>query len=216
VSRALPTVIVFAAVLVAGVVPGLWTGRWEPTTDLEAAAARMAQVPLVVGDWEGQDLPINSREVAAAQATGILRRQYVHRQTRAVVTLALVCGRPGPVSVHTPDVCYRGSGFEEQGREFRTEPLGASGDKFIVRRFVKSTVAVPEHLRVFYGWSAGGAWEAPENPRLTFARQPVLYKLYAIRQLAQPNESAADDPALEFLVALLPALRPALFPAAGG
>jgi hypothetical protein len=218
VFRTLPTVVVFAAVLVAGAVPGLWTGRWEPSTDLDAAAARMAQIPKVVGDWEGRDQALNPRELAAAQATGMLRRQYVHRKTRATVSLLLVCGRPGPVAVHTPDVCYLGSGFEEEGKESREKPVppGDRGDQFIVRRFGKPVAAVPVHLRIFYGWSADGAWQAPENPRLAYARQPVLYKLYAVRELARADEPAADDPAQEFLGALLPVARPALFPAAGG
>lgn len=208
--RALPSLTVFAAVLTAGVVPGLWTGRWTESTSLEEAAARLAQVPPTVGEWDGRDLPVNPREQAAAQASGYLSRRYVHRRTGAVVSLALLCGRPGPISVHTPDICYAGSGYEEVGAPTRCAIPDSPGDHLWARQFRKAAAVPVQHLRVLYGWSAAGAWEAPDNPRLTFARRPALYKLYAIRELAGPGEALDDDPALDLLRALAPPLRAAL------
>ena len=54
-------------------------------------------------------------------------------------------------------------------------------------------------------------WVIPENPRLTFAGLPVLYKLYLIREDAGTGEPNAPDPCVEFMRELLPQLNRTLF-----
>jgi hypothetical protein len=195
------------------VVSGLWTNRWAPARDLEAAAARLALTPETVGDWDARPREMSEREKEGAQVNGAILRDYVNRKTGSTVSLMLLCGRPGPLAVHTPDVCYRGSGFEEVGAPARPAVPPGGADHFWVRRFQKQA-AVPVQLRVWYAWSATGEWEAADNPRVHFARQPVLFKLYVIRELPRADEPLEDDAANEFLRTLLPQLGPKLFPAA--
>jgi hypothetical protein len=211
VVRVLPIVTVFAGVLTAGLVPGLWAGRWAASASVEEAAARLAAVPAAVGDWAGRDQDVNPREREVAQAAGFLSRRYVNARTGGAVSLAVLCGRPGPISVHTPEVCYLGAGFEQVGTPSRVDVPGSPGDRLWARRFQKAG-ANPVHLRILYGWSAAGTWEAADNPRLTFARSPALYKLYVVRELSRPDEPLDGDPALDFVRALMPELRGALFP----
>ena len=211
--RALPILTVLVGVLTAGLISGLWSGRWAPAASLEEAAGRLAGVPLVVGDWTGADQEVNPREKAATQANGFLQRRYVNTRTGSPVSLLVLCGRPGPLSVHTPDICYPGSGFEEIGDKVRYEIPGGKGDWLWVRRFKKAS-ATPVNLRVLYGWTAAGGWEAPDHERLAFARCPVLYKLYVIREMVQSDEPLEDDPAGDFLRAMVHPLRTALFPPA--
>ena len=54
------------------------------------------------------DMPAEAYEAAAAELEGWLARRYLHRRTGVVVHVLLLCGRPGPLSVHTPEVCYYG------------------------------------------------------------------------------------------------------------
>jgi hypothetical protein len=212
VSGALPKLIAFAAVVTAGVVPGLWSHRWVATSTLADAAERLALVPLTFGDWEGRELEINEREQRLAQATGSIHRSYRHRMTGATVTFMALCGRSGPLSAHTPEVCYAGAGYEEVGTVSRRQVTGLGGDQFWYRQFQK-TGPSPLTLGVTYAWTASGPWEAPDNPRLALARHPVLFKLYVIRPLAGPKEPPDADPTDDFLRALTPPLRAALFPA---
>jgi hypothetical protein len=149
----------------------------------------------------------------ASQAAGVLRRQYVNRQTGATLTLMLLVGRPGPVAVHTPDVCYRNSGYAQIGPDVVAPVPGVDGAGFRVLR-LKKDAAVPIDLRIWYSWAATGQWEAPDNPRVHFARSPVLYKLYVIRELPRADEAPGDDPAPEFLRAFLTQVGPVLFPTA--
>jgi Protein of unknown function (DUF3485) len=211
VSGALPKLIAFVAVVIAAVVPGLWGHRWVSSSVLADATARLTLMPMTVGDWEGRDLEINPRELRVAQADGYVQRRYVHRHTGETVTILALCGRPGPISVHTPEVCYAGVGYEELGTVTRREVAGLDGDRFWYRRFQK-TGPTPTSLGITYAWTASGAWEAVDNPRLALARHPVVFKLYVVRSLSDPKEPSDADPTMDFLRALVPPLRAALFP----
>jgi hypothetical protein len=212
-TRSLLPAVALLLLVVSGVVHGLWTDRWRTSDEPAAWAARLDNVPRSIGEWDGQDLPVESKHLQVAEATGCLARAYVHRRTGEVVSVVVVCGRPGPVSVHTPDVCYRdnGHGLVETPEKFLAAVPGRQAE-FWTARFRKGDTALPTYLRVFWSWNGGGGWKAPANPRLEFARRPALYKLYVIRQLAQLEEAPGKDPCTEFLPLLLPELRRALFP----
>jgi hypothetical protein len=96
--------------VLCGLVHGYWTDRWVPATDLEHATGCMEKIPLSVGDWDGHDLEVKPTSLDYHLA-GHLARRYVNRVTGESVSIALVVGRPGPVSIHTPDVCYSAGGY---------------------------------------------------------------------------------------------------------
>lgn len=203
-------------VLAFGVAEGIWSERWQHSNATVEASQRLLNVPLVVGDWHGAEGKLDERQMVKAELTGALMREYVRKADGANVTVLLVCGRPGPVSLHTPDVCFQGAGhalIESPTPQVIREERPA---RLNVARFRKGDDTVAEYLRVFWGWSADGEWSAPSTPRLTFARAPALYKLYVIRALARPDETFADDPALDFLRTFLPEVRKHLFPAPVG
>jgi hypothetical protein len=165
---------------------------------------------MTVGDWDGRVKELDDRTLALAEAAGYVRRQYVNRRTGSTVALLILCGRPGPLSVHSPDVCYDGTGYDELGGRTKYTELGPPAAEFWVYRFRKRDSALPVHLRVLYSWGAAGAWQAIETPRLTFARERVLYKMYIVRELPNPDEPLKGDPALDFVRVLLPELQKSL------
>lgn len=231
--RTLPALAAVPLVLAFGVAEGLWTDRWHQAPDVALAAGRLAAVPLTVGEWQGEDQVMDARVRAKAEIAGYLLRQYVHRPTGATVSVLLVCGRPGPVSVHTPDVCYGGGGYGQIGSPARhtvdpPPPVGQRGTldvargtrgpvgpaSFWVGTFAKGAGVIPDRLRVLWAWTETGDWTAPDAPRLAFARAPVLYKLYVVRPLVRLDEPVAADPGEEFLRLFLPHVHQALFPGA--
>jgi hypothetical protein len=207
-TRALPYAAAFLVLGLAGIGPGLWTGRWSPSADPMTAAARCDDVPMNLGDWEGQAREVNLRELALAEVVGHLYRDYVNRRTGQKVSVLLVCGRPGPISVHTPDVCYRGVGYEIVGGQSKHQIKPV---ELFTARFSKQGVP-PEPLRIFWCWGSSGSWAAPDQPRLTFARAGALYKLYVVRSLPPAEEPLEKDPCLDFLRVLMPELQRCLFP----
>ena len=72
---------------------------------------------------------------------------------------------------------------------------------------------MPVQLHIFWAWSATGDWQAPDNPRLTFARAPLLYKLYVLREGTTDGERLEEDSCKEFIKRLLPELEQCLFQA---
>jgi hypothetical protein len=210
-TRTLLAILALLVLVASGVVHGLWTDRWRTTGEPAAWAARLADVPRTFGDWEGQDLTLDDNSLEVAEVTGYLARDYVHRRTGARVQVVIVCGRPGPISVHTPDVCLRGNGH---GMVAAPAKYPVGGAEFWTAKFRKDDAAVPVHLRMFWSWNAGGGWKASASPRLDFARHPALYKLYVARPLAALEEPLDRDPCLDLLPRLLPGLQRALFPGA--
>lgn len=214
-TRFFPVAVVFAGVFGFGVAHGVWTDRWKLTNEPEASAARLQDVPLNVGEWQGQPAAeIGARQLEIGEIAGYLHRTYVHRRTGVTVTVLILCGRAGPISVHTPDVCYRGLGYD-----FTTAPAkhtvatDTGTAELICGRMVRSNPADEGGaVRIFWGWTADGTWRSPKWPRVTFARAPALYKMYVQRGLGQANEPLSDDPCNGFLSAFVPELKRVLYP----
>src|SRR5947209_2410247 len=115
-SRLLPVLTVVVIVTLSGVVHGVWTNRWGTAKAVQEAAEKLEKnVPMTIGEWDGQAKEMTEREIAIGEIDGYVSRSYVNRRTGSMVSLLIVCGRPGPISVHTPDVCYGGAGYEQVG-----------------------------------------------------------------------------------------------------
>src|SRR5262245_49482010 len=116
--RTLLLSIAVAAVAATGYVHGVWTNRWQNSPALEQAVGRLERVPLAVGSWRGEVQALPARHAEAAGFAGHLLRRY-ERPDGGAVTVMLAAGRAGPLSVHTPDVCYGGAGFALAGEAVR-------------------------------------------------------------------------------------------------
>jgi hypothetical protein len=209
VTRPLPLLAAAAVLVASGLAHGLRTGRWGPPADLDAAAARLGRLPAAAGDWEAQDMAMDRRHLDAAGVAGHLSRRYVNRRTGEAATVLLLCGKPGDVAVHTPDVCYEAAGYARDGGIERLRPDGVQDADLFTARFRRGGAA-PEPLRIYWTWSDGGAWQAPENPRLTYAGSAALYKLYVVQPMTRLDRPAAEEPAADLLRALLPQARQCL------
>jgi len=211
-NRSLPLLAGAIVLLLSGVVHGLWIDRWTQSAALDELTGRLADLPTKIGTWEGQPVELDPRQLAISEAAGHLSRRYVQRRTGAEVSIVVLCGRPGPLSVHQPDVCYTGSGYQQAGRKEKWEApadSAARGTSFWTARFVRPG-ADPAPLRVFWAWSAAGDWTAADKPRITFGRMPALCKLYVVRRMARPDEPLNQDPSRAFLELLVPTLRQTL------
>lgn len=209
----LPTVAVAGLALGVGVVHGLATDRWRTSPDLESALRRLDAVPLDVGDWKGTDIPYEAEDFARAGIKGAVMRTYKNSRTGSVVSVLLVCGRGGPISVHTPDVCYAGSGYEAVGvQEKKAIGLDPGGEpvQFYSLQFAKPNPVVPTRLEIYWAWSDGSLFEAPDNPRWAYARAPAVYKLYVVREFAPTSRALKDNPTEQFIRSVLPEFRAVL------
>lgn len=213
-SRLLAVLTLLLLITLAGLVHGVWSSRWHTSEELQQALERVPRVPREFGSWRGKDQEVDPQMYLQAGAHAYWMRRYENTRTGTAVSVILMCGRFGPMSVHTPEVCYQGAGYELTGPATRVQvPLGDNNPAtFWTGRFRKGQLDLVGQMRLYWSWNATGMWEAPDQPRLTFRGQPVLYKLYVLRELTTGAEAADTDPAVAFLGEFLPVAQKLLFP----
>jgi hypothetical protein len=212
-SRLIALGAILLSVLGSGAMAGLWNGRWGTSQSVQQAVSRLDRARLwpTGPDWDVQEKSLSAREAGIAELDGHISRQYFHRRKGTMISVLLACGRAGPISVHTPEVCYLGAGYTRVGAAKSYEGTADLPFQFQVCDFRKTNVATPTLLRVFLSWGFKGEWSAPANPRLSFAGRPYLYKLYVVRGMSKANEPIDQDPATELIKDLMPQLLEALF-----
>lgn len=201
-------VVAVALVAGAGLVHGKLSDRWGSSAALEAALARVPEVPLRIDGLIGEELPTDPKEFGMAGASAYWMRNYRDPDKKTTTLVILMCGRPGLMSVHTPDVCYQGAGYEMLG-----DPGTAAFDElglFWTARFVKQSLG-SDDLRLFWGWTNDGTWRAPASPRWEFRGGRFLYKLYVAQRASGRDEKSGRQAAEATVRRLLPAIRKTLF-----
>ncbi len=208
-----PTLAALGVLAAVGISQGIRPDRTSASAEVQSAKLRLGHVAPSSGRWRSQELAIDRRELDGAEIDGCLLRRYSRDDGRAV-TAMLVCGRPGPIAVHTPDVCYAGAGFRmEQPATHFVVDLGDRSETadFWSATFSKPGVLLPVRYQILWSWSSSLAWKAEDNPRLAFASSPVLFKLYLIRELPSNDPGGVDGSTVDFLLGFLPTIREAVF-----
>lgn len=210
--RTLLTVSAALLLVASGAVHGIWTERWTSNPeDLALAAARLDDVPAAFGKWDGKniDMPADPKSGLA----GVMARRFVHRENGKVISVYLACGRPGPACIHTPQACYPADGFAEMEspRRMSVPSDGKTPSEFWTARYTRQRADGQTNLRIFWSWHTAGGWKVADNPRIAFAGESMLHKLYVIREMANPNDPAEAEVCAEFMRELLPVLEQKLF-----
>ena len=202
-----PMITTITCVLLLGAAHGYWTDRWKPSPDLQRSLDRLDRFPMNVGDWRGENVAYEPEDMSRSGIQGCVFRKYQNFRTGATVNVLLVCGRGGPISVHTPDVCYAAAGYQQLGAEERTQ-AGASIGDFWKGYFSLPNAVVPKRLEIFWAWSRdGSSWSAPDRPRYSFGRYRSLYKLYVVRETPAKPRPEDDSVTRDFMTQILPELR---------
>jgi hypothetical protein len=207
-----PLLAALAVLLVSGLVHGFWTQRWHTAEALDDAVARVYAVPMQAGTWKAVAIAVDPEPYEQARAIGWWMRRYTRDGSSAAISVILMCGRAGHMAVHTPDICYRGAGYEMAGepvQEVIVLPNGQGEAQFWTARFRLPARTGGQDLAIHWSWAATGSWQAPSSPRLVFGGQPYLYKLYVVRETA--GDPVRDPETTEFLRQLMPQLEATLF-----
>jgi hypothetical protein len=185
--------VLVSAALLLGTVGGGWLHghmiqRWGQAEALKMAAEQLqGGLPQRVGPWQLiKTHELEEGVVEVLQCAGYLHGVYTNDQTGDTIVVALVAGPSGPISVHTPEICYSAQDYEMAGDRQQVALRDSSSQIHTLWQIdARSRHAGRPHLRLLYGWSSGGAWQAASGPRFAFAGLPVLYKL----QLAGPPDT---------------------------
>jgi hypothetical protein len=197
---------VLTLTLLTGVAHGVLTARWSGGRD---SALVIPDLSAVMGDWVASDDETDKDDPGMIHFT----RRYTHSKTGRSFLILLTVGHPGLTAVHTPEYCYRGSGYDQAGPVERRSANVKNGPSaaFFTTQFEKKSAAGTEQLRVFWAWSDGRGWEAPGWPRCHYLSRSSVFKLYVVAG-GLPDVTPGRDPALDdFLATLLGTLNQTLF-----
>jgi hypothetical protein len=212
-SRIPATIVGLTLLLGVGLVHGWWTQRWRAMPELAEAVARLEGVPGDFGRWRAEETSLPPENLARAGAAGSRLQRFTSPRSRYWFSTILLCGRSGPLSVHRPEHCYPGAGYNLFGAPVRhtiRDREGRELGEFYTARFIKREVTGSRQLRIFWSWHDGTSWRAPDYPRWSFAAAPYLYKLYVIREVDRLYDDLDDDPSVEFLREFLAEVNPHL------
>src|SRR4051794_18079162 len=187
----------------------------------EQRAALLDKVPSTVGDWHGDDMPVDPNVRKTAGAVGAVQREYHNVRTGEKVRLWLIVGHAREVSYHTPDVCYPGQGFQARASENSVYPMvfpDQPRTDFLTNTFLRENVTGQQLERVFWSWynpsnkanEGKVVWEAPSNARWHFGNSRALYKMYFTSSMRDPKETAEQSPCVRFAREFLPEVNKAL------
>jgi len=198
-----------ALTLCGGVIHGRLSGRWGPPLAMIAAGEKLAQLPAQFGPWKlAASHEFSEITKTELECTGYVDRTYVNQNTGERVDVMLVVGPTGAISVHTPEVCVGGRDYTIAGerRQVTVETPDAASHRFWSVAF-RSRGLEASTLRICYGWTAGGPWMAPENPRFYFVGKQYLYKVQVSAQGPLQAASTQRDAGQQFLRDFIPAAQ---------
>jgi hypothetical protein len=190
-----------------GLVHGRLAQRWGPVPDLQAAARQVESLPKTIGDWQlVKETPLPAMVQQTLSCAGYINREYVNRKSGETVHIAITVGPSGPISVHTPEICFSSRAYsihDPRQRETVTDSQGRIHSIWSLS--FRSNDLSADTLRVYYAWcpDVNGIWAASESPRIEFAGRRVLFKLQMSTLVSPLAADQAKDPCQEFLSALL-------------
>lgn len=204
--------------LASGAIQGRMSNRWGVPADLLAAGNKLEDIPSQFGNWQLQSSEELDEPVAKMlDCAGYLVREYLNKESGQTVKVAVLLGRPGPMSVHRPEICFSSRDYEQQGDRQRVAIPSAGSEKddeFWAVTFRANNLEA-DMLSTYYGWSKGRRWRAVDDPRFTFADTPFLYKIQLASLLPPGVDPQTYDPCRQFLTDFLPVASPFLVDSAG-
>ena len=207
-----------AATLGSGWLHGRFVDRWGQPGELKDAAAKLGrELPLRLGPWRlVKTLELDADVKKTLRCTAHLHGIYTSDQTGDTVEVAVLAGPSGPLSVHTPEICFAANDYELAAERRQQTISDAHGQSHTLWQIhANSRHATRPNLRILYAWSRGSNWEAVRGPRFALAGLPMIYKLQlAGPALDQPSD-ARGDPCHDFLSRFLVEIQPRLVTVAG-
>lgn len=118
-------VVASGLMLVFGLAYRVLAARLEtPTGAPPVSAALLATFPLQIGDWTGEDVPMDEAIVRATDTDAHLNRRYTRRGGLEAVTFYVASGvKARDLMPHRPEVCYTGAGWTLVNRRLTDLPL---------------------------------------------------------------------------------------------
>ena len=215
-----PLGISFLAVLAYGTYRhGCYTDRFSPAQSekLDTFTECVQELPLEFGDWVGTETKIPDKQFKLTNCTAYQSASFENRTTGDVVSTYIVSGTGRHITIHSPDWCYQGAGYDMQGKpvQFTMDVPGVEANpEFLTAVFRKEDIANPmatQELRIFWTYSNDGKWIGPDMAKMYYSGVPALYKIYLICNVTGRDSDAEASTANQFAQEVLPEINRILF-----
>src|SRR5437667_370335 len=101
-TRIRASILTIVLLVAGGAVHGYYAERWRAADDLEYGVEHLSRIPLEFDGWTAEVRESKPAEFDRAGARGYWTRMY--RKDGQEILVILMIGRPGRMSVHTPEV----------------------------------------------------------------------------------------------------------------
>ncbi len=214
---AIPLTVVLVIVAIGTWKQAVYTDRFtwieQDLEQLDNFTERLEHVPLEFGNWVGEVKPYNEEQFLRSKCKGCFSSIFENKRTGDAVTVYLVSGTARNTTIHTPDWCYRGAGFDMQAKPFPyTIESEDMSSEFVTTTFNRETAFEQQHLRILWTFSGNGTWEGPVRAKIHFAGKSALFKMYLISPILKRDDSIEASPAKQFAEDFMPILTRVLFP----
>ena len=220
-------------ILIACLLEGRATQRFAHSFDEHLKSFKEAvehYVPEKAGSWiaspsEDQIGIKDERIRTIAGAAGSLSRRYHSNSDHSDIVVNITCGYSRNVGAHTPDVCFTGSGANQETSvetfsvDYQmTFPNPANPKEPITeertatfKTAIFSEATTQYRQRVFWGWKGvGTGWVAPRFPRLYWwnSNEPICKMYISLNEDSGNSKGKVDSlkDAELFMKAFLPQL----------
>ena len=199
-------VLALAITVLSGVLQGSYARRWGTQGGESKLAERLLSFPESFATWTTRDShEMSDIAVQLLQPSAYFNRRFVGSEGQ-VINASVILGAHGPISVHTPEICYSSQDYSiAQPRRAVTikTPSGQEAEFWMLT--MRSNDVEQRLLRVYYAWSTDGNWKAVESPRFAYIGQPHLFKFQMACIIAPEDESRVDPAGQQFLQDFVPA-----------
>lgn len=213
----IPLVVVAIVLAVGTYVEGTKSDRWgnAKSEKLDRFTQLVTKIPKQIDDWTSVDDEINQEEFEASHCTACISRTYTNREGQRV-NVYLVSGTGRHVTIHTPDWCYVGAGFDKvtDPQQYRI-PMGTdpqpTDPEFLTTVFRKEDPLTKSEIRIFWTFSDDGNWQGPKQPKSEFGGRPAMYKMYLITNVDDVGWEIESNPTMNFAKKFVPTINAILF-----
>lgn len=214
VKQLLPLAIATGLIVLGMLYQGKQTDRWGDRNSalLSQLTTNLPGLPSEIGGWSSVDTPLTEEEFAATDCTSYISRDYYNGESKQKVLCLSVVGTARNVTIHTPDWCYVGAGYEMEGdaKPFNIHIEGQDHE-FTTATFRKQEATGLNRIRIFWSYTDDGKWLAPSLPKSYFGGRPALCKVYLQTRIGEQEDPLIQSPSIAFAKVLIPALNAELF-----
>lgn len=208
-----------------GWLQGNMTNRFGLPEDMNEGAAKLANLRKILekesfgerGQWKMiKTTKMTDLVVETLECREYLNASFVNTEIPSLqINGFIILGPPGPVAVHTPEICYSSKDYDitDERERVRVFPKGPQEDEFWGLT-LRSKQVDADILRVYYSWANLGPWTAPDIPRITYGGGSKLYKMQLAVKLPPDAKLEQGDACQEFLRAFIPVVNAQLFDSA--